>query len=197
MTTIKTTGALDAINNLDLTSMDLNAEVPYCPKCGSTCRRAARKGIWSCDPCDYSITLTSWDIVMLHSGVLDTILDAENIEHIIYQGVPIPREHAVSPSHLMPLFIATAKEMGLAFGTSMLMLEVEMISDEAAETPSSLLAESVTASNLDSELHESLMLITAAAQHAVAKFREDDEQGGSMDSSYIYDAAERYPAEAS
>lgn len=169
------------IAKLDLSGLRLHRADPICPQCGSGCQLKTRQKLWAC--CDYSVTEAMWDQVRLHASVLEHVLKGEGIEYIVHHGVPISVEDAVSPTHLLPLFLVSAQDMGEPIGYPVL-LSMEEISDEGLG-PGTLLPYYVSINENGCSTHESLCLMGSAARYAVEEFRATDPTGASMDSNFI------------
>lgn len=170
------------IDQMDYKDIKLHEEEPFCPQCGSMCTLKSRAGTWEC--CDYSITVQMWDIVRQHAGLLEKILDASGIKYITYHDVPIEVSHAVSPSHLLCLFLIQAEDMGAAVGIQPL-LKVEPISEDV-DTESVLMPYTINVNTNGCMPHVSLLLLSSAARVAVDNLREVDESGGTLDHKYIF-----------
>jgi hypothetical protein len=167
---------------VDLSHMRLHDEDPVCPRCGSICELQSRKGIWEC--CDYSITLDQWDIVRLHSSVVRSLLEADSIEYIDFQSVPIEVEHAVSASHLLPLVILQAQDIGEAVGIKPLLTLLEL-DDEVNWDASLLLPFTIQVNSTGCSVIESINLISAATRRAIELFRNNDSVGTIINHSFF------------
>lgn len=172
----------DQIEKMDLTGLRLHRADPICPKCGSGCQLKTRQKLWEC--CDYSVTIQMWDQVRLHSSVLENVLKSEGVQYIVHHGVPISVEDAVSPTHLLPLFLVSADDMGSSINYDVL-LTMSPISDEGLG-PGTLLPYYVSVNEQSQcNIHESLCLMGSVVRYAVEEFRSIDPTGASMDSELI------------
>lgn len=171
----------DVIESMNLQSIKNHEEEPFCPQCGSMCTLKSRQGLWEC--CTYSITTKSWDVVRLHAGLLERVLIGAGVSQITYHDVPIEIEHAVSPSHLLCLFLIQAQDIGAAVGMEPLLV-VEPIEDD--NVGEALLMPYTISINMNGcKPHESLHLLASAARLAVDNLREVDETGSILDFKHI------------
>ncbi|UUA75117.1 hypothetical protein [Cellvibrio sp. QJXJ] len=171
----------EVIESMNLNHLRLHDEEPVCPHCHSICELQSRKGIWAC--CSYSITIKSWDIVRLHASVVKELFIGAGIEYIIFSDVPIEIEHAVSASHLLPLIILRAIDIGEAIGIKPLIGLSEI--DENSENDATLLPFIVNLNSTGCAPDESLSLFSAATRNIIDLYRESEPEGAMMDFKFL------------
>lgn len=174
-------GVMETVEKMNLSHLKLHDEEPICPECGSICTLHSREGLWKC--CSYSITIKSWDVIRLHASVVKSLLQGAGIEQIVYKRVALDLDSAVSLSHLLPLFVLQAQDVGEGVGIRPL-LSLREISDEASHE-NTLLPVIIELLSTGCSPDESLSLLTAATRNTIDSFRSDDPIGSALDANYL------------
>lgn len=178
-----------------LESFRLVRHSPFCPECGSPCKREGRKMKYVCrntPACAFEIDERQWDLVLIHAAVADVQLKGQGIEHIIYEDVPIDRETACSPTHFLPLLVQSSIDLGkLVGGPDKSLLKLTRCSDKALEQNevATLIGLNVMPDETtqNTPLSESLHLLIAATNQAILKCKRDEPGSSAMNATYIYD----------
>lgn len=176
-------GVMETVDKMNISHLKLHDEEPICPECGAICSLHSREGLWKC--CSYSITIKAWDVIRLHASVVKSLLMGAGIEQIVYKRVALDLDSAVSLSHLLPLFVLRAQDVGEGIGIKPLLSLREISADASHEN--TLLPVIIELLSTGCSPDESLSLLTAATRNIIDTFRSEDSIGASLDASYLFE----------